>query len=82
MNQNHNEKFEADIRHVEEILDRTKADLKNLLPDLESFGNAITEKNGTGVETAPDAGDAQPDANGKAMPRSHFGWFHSFSHKT
>jgi hypothetical protein len=77
MNQNPNDKFEADLKQVEEILDRTKANLMDLLPEFESLEAAMAGKNAAVVATAPG-----PAENAPAIPRSHFGWFHFSSHKS
>ena len=67
---NANEKLTADLRHVEEILDRAKAELMNLLPE--------------GPEPLPDAPakrggpDAPPVAAGQThapfVERNRLGW--------
>jgi hypothetical protein len=78
---NQNDKFEADISQVKAILDRTKADLMNLLPEFDTLEAALAAKNGNvGAAAAPD--DSKPAENPTTIPRSHFGWFHFHSHKS
>lgn len=80
MNQNQNEKFEADIREVEEILDRTKADLLNLLTEFESAPAPKLQPAGA---VAPEAArDSKPAGDETILPRRNFGWFHFPSHKS
>ena len=80
MSQNHNEKFEADIREVEEILDRTKADLLNLLTEFESTPAPKLEA--AGAVAPGDAGKSKPAADETILPQRNFGWFHFPSHKS
>ena len=63
------DKLEADFRHVEEILDRAKTDVMNLVPEFESFGATVAKENGT-------------DSPGQEQKeKSHAGWFSFLSHK-
>lgn len=83
MNQNHNDKFEADMRQVEQILDRAKADLMNLLPEIESLRTELRLEPGDGSETAAaHASNTAGDGNVFTAGRNHSGWFRFFSHKS
>jgi len=76
-----NDKFEEDMRQVEEILDRAKADLMNMLPEIESLEAVVTGKNGS-KKTTDVPGVSKPEnGNEPLLERSHFGVFRFLTNK-
>jgi hypothetical protein len=81
-----NDKFEADLRRVEKILQQTKADLIDLLPGMESHQSGPEALNGsedipTESAVAVEPFDPKPERKGPFVEHSHGAWFRFLLHK-
>lgn len=80
---NPSDKFEANIRQAEEILDHARADLMNFLPGIESSKPAVAEGSVAESVKAPVIAISEPQEEKEtpATSKKRGGWLHSLLHK-